>query len=168
MIFFLGSPLIDIIANVSKDFLEKYRLKPDNTVRATPELEPIFQEIIKFNPIVQVGGSVVNSARLFQWVSKKSHLVIVSGCIGSDEYGKLINVKLTEEDIHSQLFEIPNVATGVVAVLLTDQNRAMVTHLGASRCFSMKQLDQNLWKILHKTDYFYFSVSAHLNSVKSM
>lgn len=163
MIFFLGSPLIDVIAYVNKQFLEKYRLKPDNTVRATPELEPVFQEVLKFEPIVQVGGSVVNSARLFQWVSRKSHPVIVSGCIGSDEHGKLIKTKLIDEDINCQLFEISNVSTGVVAVLLTDQNRAMVTHLGASKCFSMKHLDQNLWKILHETEYFYFSVRDNFN-----
>lgn len=168
MIFFLGSPLIDVIAHVNKDFLDKYRLKPDTTVRATPELESIFQEVIRLDPIVQVGGSVVNSARLFQWVSRKSHPVVVTGCIGSDEYGKLINMKLKEEDIHCQLFEIPNVSTGMVAVLLTDQNRSMVTHLGASKCFSMKQLDENLWKILQNTEYFYFSVSVNCEFAKSI
>lgn len=159
MIFFIGSPLIDIIAEVSKAFLEKYHLKPDNTVRASREQEQIFREIMKLKTTVQLGGSVVNSARLFQWVSRKSYPLIITGCIGSDEHGNLIRSKLIEEEIHCELFEVPNVSTGVVAVLLTDQNRSMVTHLGASKCFTMSHLNEQLWNHLRGSEYFYFSVS---------
>lgn len=162
MIFFIGSPLIDMIAHVNKEFLDKYHLNPDDTVRATPKLESIFKELIKFNPIINLGGSVVNSARLFQWISRKSYPVVISGCIGTDEYGKHIREKLLEEEIQCELFEIQDVSTGTVAVLLTEQNRSMVTHLGASKCFSMKHLDDNLWDLLSQSDYFYFSVIFYL------
>lgn len=159
MILFLGSALIDIIAYVDNDLLEKYRLKPDETVRASPEVEGVFQDVMKFNPIVQPGGSVVNSARLFQWISRKSLPVVITGCIGSDKYGALIRKTLSDEELHCDFFDAPGVPTGIVAVLLTDQNRTMVSHLGASKCFGMKHLNEHIWKHVEEADYFYHSVS---------
>ncbi|KAJ8967623.1 hypothetical protein NQ314_002742 [Rhamnusium bicolor] len=157
MIVFFGTPLLDIIAKVDHDFLKKYNLKPDNAIRATPELEGVFKDIFNFNPILQPGGSVTNTARVFQWASQKSYPMFFIGPIGDDYLGKIIENTFIEEGINSHIVEVKNEKTGTCAVLLTDENRSMVTHLGASKFFSIDNLDENLWKKISEAKYLYLS-----------
>lgn len=160
MIIFFGSVFVDIIVNVNKGFLEKHNLKPDEAIRATRGMEQIFEEILQFDPIFQPGGSGLNSARVFQWVSRKSYPSVTSGfAIGLDKYGKILKAKLKDEDICKEWIESSDVSTGVVAVLVTGQMRTMVTHQGATKEFLMTHLEEHLWKYVHEADYFYFSVS---------
>ncbi|KAJ8913210.1 hypothetical protein NQ315_016152, partial [Exocentrus adspersus] len=171
MLIFFGTPLLDIIAKVDNDLLKKYNLKPDNAVRATPELESIFTEILNYDPILQPGGSVTNSARVFQWVSRKSYPMIFVGTIGDDEYGKMIRNKFSEEGIRFYLAEIKHKTTGMCAVLLTEDNRSLVTHLGASEFFSFNDADKELWEDEMTAKYLYLSaflIRANLKSMKDL
>lgn len=159
MIVFFGTPLLDIMAKVDHSFLEKYNLKPDNAVRATPELEGIFEEILNYDPIIQPGGSVTNTARVFQWTSNKSNPMLFIGTLGDDEYGRIIKNKFVEEEIKCYLVEIKHKKTGICAVLLTEDYRSLVTHLGASQYFSFDDVDEGLWEDVRRAKYLYLSVS---------
>lgn len=159
MIIFFGTPLVDIITKVDHSFLGKYNLKPDNAVRATPELEGIFKEILNYSPIIQPGGSVTNTARVFQWTSKKSYPMLFIGTVGDDELGKIIKDTFVDEEIKCYLTEIKHQKTGICAVLLTGEYRSLVTHLGASHLFSFDDVDEILWHEVAKAKYLYLSVS---------
>lgn len=160
MILFFGTTFVDIIANVKNEFLEKYHLKPDEAIRATPEIQSIFDEITQFNPEYQLGGSIVNTARLFQWVSKKSYPLFMSAIIvGPDEYGKIIKRKVEEEEIPCDFSECSNVCTGIAAVLVTDHMRTVVSNNGPSKELLNMHLEKHVWKHIYEAKYFYFSVS---------
>ncbi|XP_018576506.1 adenosine kinase-like [Anoplophora glabripennis] len=168
MIIFFGTPLVDIIAKVDHSFLEKYNLKPDDAVRATPEVEGIFEEILNYNPIIQPGGSVTNTARVFQWTSKKSYPMLFIGILGDDEYGKIIKDKFVEEEITCYLTEIKRHKTGICAVLPTEDYRSLVTHLGASHLFSFDDVDDGLWDEVAKAKYLYLSAFLIRAGFKNM
>lgn len=160
MIMFFGSVFVDIIANVDEAFLKKYHLKPDEAIRGTPETESIFQEVMQYDPILRPGGSILNSARLFQWVSKKSYPLVLSGsAIGFDDYGRLVKTSLREEEINCDLIESTDVFTGVAVVLITNLMRTMVSYHGPSKELLAKHSEKQLWQRLHEVEFFYFSVS---------
>lgn len=160
MIIFFGTTFVDIIANVTEEFLEKYHLKPDEATRATADNESIFDEITEFNPVYQLGGSIINSARLFQWISKKSYPLLVSTIIvGKDKYGEIIKRKVEEEEIRCDFAQLPGVSTGVAAILVTNHLRTVVSHNGPSKELLNMHLEKHLWDNLCAAQYFYFSVS---------
>ncbi|KAJ8949064.1 hypothetical protein NQ318_016966 [Aromia moschata] len=171
MILFVGTPLVDIIVNVGHDFLEKYKLSPDSATRCTPELEGIFKhvqvleifvhdyfkDILLYNPILQPGGSVTNTARVFQWVSKRTYPITFFGAVGDDQFGNIIKDTFKVEEIHSHLVEMKGHKTGTCAVLLTEDYRSLVCNMGASKLLSVECLDEALWKHVNKASYLYMS-----------
>ena len=65
----MGSPLLDISAEVGKEFLEKYDLTLNNTFFAYEKQLSLFKEIIanyKYDKIP--GGSSLNTVRVAQWL----------------------------------------------------------------------------------------------------
>ena len=62
-----GHPLVDIQANVSQDFLDKYDLEPDNTILAEKKHLPIYEDLSnKFNVKYIPGGTTLNTVRVAQ------------------------------------------------------------------------------------------------------
>uniref|UniRef100_A0A914HUI6 Adenosine kinase n=1 Tax=Globodera rostochiensis TaxID=31243 RepID=A0A914HUI6_GLORO len=69
----LGSPLLDITANVGTEFLEKYGLEENGAVLIDEENKgtfmPIFNEVLALDSVTLLpGGSALNTIRVFQWV----------------------------------------------------------------------------------------------------
>ena len=68
-IFSLGNPLLDISAEVKKEFLEKYELKANNAILAGDLHQPMYQEMIeKYDCQFIPGGATLNSVRYCQWL----------------------------------------------------------------------------------------------------
>ena len=68
-IFALGNPLLDISAEVTPEFLEKYGLKPNNAILAGEQQLPMYQEMVeKFEHIFIPGGATLNSIRYCEWL----------------------------------------------------------------------------------------------------
>lgn len=61
----LGSPLLDLQAEVSEAFLTKYELTLNNTFFATEKMYPLYDEIIHIPDFHKVpGGSALNTIRM--------------------------------------------------------------------------------------------------------
>ena len=52
-LFGMGNPLLDISAEVPRDYLEKYDLKANDAILAEPRHMPIYQEIVDTYEVVQ-------------------------------------------------------------------------------------------------------------------
>ena len=65
------------------------------------------------------GGSCLNSSRIAQWHLKKPNVVTNTGCIGRDEFGKILQQKAVEAGVNVQLQIDPREKTGSCAVLVT-------------------------------------------------
>lgn len=46
--------------------------------------------IFRYNAEYIAGGSVQNSLRVAQWILKKPNICTYFGCVGNDEYAKLL------------------------------------------------------------------------------
>ncbi|XP_063917441.1 adenosine kinase-like isoform X1 [Zophobas morio] len=138
--FFFGSPLMDVTANVGDDVLGKYRLDRDNAYVVDETNRGLFDEVRATS--VQVGGSVTNTARTVCRLRGSPRNVTYLGTVGDDEYGEMIKKQLGKEGLSGGLRQVGG-NTGKVAVLLMGKARTLVTDLGVSRSFS---LDEETWR----------------------
>lgn len=80
------------------------------------------------------------------------------GCVGNDEYAKMIKEKAEEIGVETALEETNEAPTAKCAILLTNKNRSMVAHVGAACHFSIDFLEQN-WDLLETIQIFYITVT---------
>ncbi|XP_030757544.1 adenosine kinase-like [Sitophilus oryzae] len=159
MLICFGSPLIDVIVKVSNGFLNRYNIQPDQTISADSSYKAIFQHILKLNPKYLPGGSVTNTARVIKWISRSSNIFYV-GAIGNDTFGSLIKNKLESEHIDCYLPIVDDIDTGKCAVFISGngQHRSLITNLGASQLFSVKELSSNkLRETIESSLFLYIS-----------
>ena len=64
----LGHPLLDIIAHVDLEFLEKYGLQANDAIRATNAHIPMYEDLVlnHYNIDLVAGGATQNSLRVVQ------------------------------------------------------------------------------------------------------
>ena len=63
----MGNPLLDISANSSDDFLQKYGLEANNAILAEEKHQPMYKEMEdKFEVEYLAGGATQNSMRVAQ------------------------------------------------------------------------------------------------------
>ncbi|XP_030757555.1 adenosine kinase-like [Sitophilus oryzae] len=101
MLLCFGKPMIDVIVSVDENVLNKYGFRANEARKATEKERGIFAYILELNPRFIPGGSVTNTARIFQW-------------------GENINFYFFERDTE----------TVQCAVLLSDngRNRSLITN----------------------------------------
>ena len=80
------------------------------------------------------------------------------GCVGDDKYAEMIKDKARESGLRT-LFQVTDKApTATCAVLLTENNRSLVAHLGAANFFRAEFLDQeNNWLLIDNLRIYYFT-----------
>ena len=99
-LFGMGNPLLDISANVGKDFLAKYKLKDNNAILASEEHLPIYKEMVEtFEVEYLPGGATQNTLRTVQWLSQKTGTTSFIGCVGNDENAVKLKNILEKEGI---------------------------------------------------------------------
>jgi adenosine kinase len=91
-----------------------------------------------------------------KWILGGSTLFM--GCIGKDEFGIMIKEKMNKIGLQLALEEISKAPTASCAVLLTNNNRTMVAHIGAVSYFSLDYLEKHLAN-LESIKIFYVTVS---------
>ncbi|KAG7272554.1 hypothetical protein CRUP_004729 [Coryphaenoides rupestris] len=116
-LFGMGNPLLDISAEVDKDFLDKYGLKPNDAILADEKHNTLFEELIsKFKEEYLAGGATQNSIRVAQWMIQEPHKVSTFfGCIGKDKYGEILKQKATEANVDVHYYEQDAQPTGTCA-----------------------------------------------------
>ncbi|RWS23857.1 adenosine kinase-like isoform X2 [Leptotrombidium deliense] len=144
----IGHPLLDVIADVDFEFLESYKLKPNNAVRADISHQSLIRDLLtKYEHRYVAGGSAQNTARYAQWVigRKSPEVVTFIGTVGKDELSKHMTEKATADGVKVLYSYIDDVPTGTCAVLLTNNGlwRSLCAFLDASQIFNEKSLNEH-------------------------
>nr|XP_017319224.1 adenosine kinase isoform X2 [Ictalurus punctatus] len=171
-LFGMGNPLLDMCAVVDKDFLDKYGLKPNDQILAEEKHKEMFEEIVKkFKVEYHAGGATQNSVKIAQWMIQEPHKVATFfGCIGKDEFGKILKQKAEECHVDAHYYEQSEEPTGTCAACITGDNRSLVANLAAANCYKKdKHLDlEENWKLVEKAKVYYiagFFLTVSLESI---
>uniref|UniRef100_A0A1B0G1U0 Adenosine kinase n=1 Tax=Glossina morsitans morsitans TaxID=37546 RepID=A0A1B0G1U0_GLOMM len=155
----LGNPLLDMIATVDREFLEKYNLRPDNAILAKDEHMNLYKELDeKYNPDYIAGGSAQNTLRICQWLLQKPKIVTFFGCVGKDDYADILHEKATQDGLNVFYQYAVDAPTGTCAVLISNGNRSLCARLAAANEFKIEHLqkpeNRELWE---SARYFYIT-----------
>jgi len=164
----MGNPLLDISATVDPKLLEKHNLKSNDAILT--EDEAIFNDLVKDYSVDYIaGGATQNSIRVAQWILGQRNATAYFGCVGQDEYAKTLESKAKEAGVNVQ-YEISTAhPTGRCAVLITGQDRSLVTKLDAANHFSVGHLDDaKNWKVVQQAKAVYSAGFFLTVSVESM
>ncbi|XP_071494229.1 uncharacterized protein [Diadema antillarum] len=171
-----GIPLLDFIAEVDEGFLARYHLDSNNSTQATEDQLGLYAELVKY-PGVQIvpGGAVPNALRIAQWLLGIPKVTISFGCIGDDDFGRILTTRSESEGVHVQYQVHPTVGTGSCAVLITGQNRCLCAHFAAAKQLSQEFIENpesvkliQSASCLYVVGYFihtYPEIARHLASI---
>ena len=84
-----GSPLMDCIGDVSKEFINRHHIELDTTIHKKLGDIPFLTEFLINSNVTNVpGGCQFNAMRVFNWMLDKDETDIVGflGSVGDDEY----------------------------------------------------------------------------------
>jgi len=164
----MGNPLLDISATVKTDLLTKHNLKANDAILT--EDEQIFQDLQSGDYKVDyiAGGATQNSIRVAQWVLGKPNVTSYMGCVGDDDSSKILEEKAKEAGVNVR-YQKSDKPTGRCAVLITDQNRSLVTKLDAANHFTPAHLEEESnWSVVNSSKVVYSAGFFLTVSVDSM
>jgi adenosine kinase len=166
----IENPLLDISAEVSKDFLEKYGIQLDSAILAEEKHEPLFKEIIdNYNPKYIAGGATQNSIRVAQWMLQTPGQTAFMGCVGCDDYARQIEECATGDGVLVHYMKDETAPTGTCAALILGGERALVTKLDAANNFKPSHLETEKAKEILAAAKIYYSSGFFLTvSVESL
>ncbi|XP_056632462.1 adenosine kinase-like [Diorhabda sublineata] len=155
LIIGIGHPLLDITATVQNDFLKKYDLKENDAILITEKQKDMLEELMKFEVKYTVGGSIQNTLRVVQWLTKVHHLTTFFGSIGNDKFADIMYSQATLDGVNVRYKRI-NEPTGTCMVLITGNNRSLCTNPGSSKNFDFEYLvnEENI-TLLQTAKYYY-------------
>uniref|UniRef100_A0A1A9W5F3 Adenosine kinase n=1 Tax=Glossina brevipalpis TaxID=37001 RepID=A0A1A9W5F3_9MUSC len=168
-----GNPLLDIVAIVDNEFLEKYNLRPDNAILAKDEHMVLYKDLVeKYNPNYMAGGAAQNTLRVCQWILQKPKVTTFFGCVGKDNYANILEEKAIQDGLNVRYQYTVDAPTGTCAVLISNGHRSLCANLAAATQFNMEHFEkpenQELWK---NATYFYISgffLAVNANIVKQV
>jgi adenosine kinase len=151
--------LLDISAEVDVPFLEKYGLKPADIILAEPKHLPIYEDLVKNYKVKYLaGGAGQNTIRAAQWLTQAPNTTVYFGCIGKDEYGKILRNEATKDGVNVQYLEDETTPTGTCAVLIASKERALVANLSAANCYKKSHFDSpEIQTYVNNAKFFYIT-----------
>ena len=177
LILGMGNPLLDISATVDTAMLDKYSLKANDAILY--EKEDLYDEMLANHKVDYIaGGATQNSIRVAQWLLEKPQSVAYFGCVGKSTLtfeifntfeNSLFLFLLGTDKSCETLEKVANEAgvlvkyqkstehpTGKCAVLITGQDRSLVTKLDAANHFTTAHLDvAENWALVESAKIFY-------------
>ncbi|XP_065157368.1 adenosine kinase-like isoform X2 [Atheta coriaria] len=155
----IGNPLLDISASVDEAYLERYDMKANDAILADEKHMPIYKEIVeKYNADYIAGGSVQNSLRVAQWILDKPRVATFFGCVGEDEYSKILEERARADSVNVQYQYDVKQPTGTCAVLITGHHRSLCANLAAANCFTVDHIRKpENRKLMELAQYYYIS-----------
>lgn len=168
MLLGMGNPLLDISATVKSELLTKHNLKSNDAILT--ESEEIFKDLTgQYSVDYIAGGATQNSVRVAQWVLGLKNSTSYFGCVGKDEYAGTLESKAKEAGVNVQYQVSTEHPTGRCAVLITGQDRSLVTKLDAANHFNVSHLeDSKNWKVVESAKAVYSAGFFLTVSVDSM
>lgn len=139
-----GSPIMDLIVYVDKEFTKKHDLKLDTTSHGDRDSR-LFQDIEKMKPRISMGGCSYNAIRVFNWMinnTEEKGKVACLGAIGKDRLGEEYVAGLIKENIQPFLEVIETGVTAKCATIIEGRERCHITDLGASTKMSFEYVEE--------------------------
>lgn len=157
----MGNPLLDISATVDQELLSKYNMKPNDAILAEDQHKPLYGELTQqYKPDFIAGGSVQNALRVAQWLLEKPKVTTFFGCVGDDEYSKILEKKARENGVNVKYQYHESEPTGTCAVLITGHDRSLCANLAAANHFTIDHIKKaENKKLIDMAQYYYISVS---------
>lgn len=169
ILFCIGDPLLDIqVSQGAEELLAKYRLKPNDAIRATPDHASLYEEVQHRNPTLVAGGAAQNTARAAAYILPPES-VVYTGCVGNDEFAEVLRAANEREGVKTVYNVHPTERTGACAVILTSQDRSLVTTLRAAGKFSIDHLTSpEVVPLVNAARFFYTTGFFLTNGVDSV
>lgn len=174
VIFAIGDPLLDIIADVPISFLEKYSLVADRGYLLSDDLKQLPADLLSGSFEIHriPGGSELNCLKMIQHLIGVPKATTFLGSIGRDENGDFLEKVMTHTGINAMFQRHPTEPTGVCYICVTDVHRTMVTNLGAAQSLQANSLDDpKVWRLVEKAKYFYaeaYSMGNRFDQAKKL
>jgi len=164
----MGNPLLDISATVKPELLTKHNLKSNDAILT--ESEDIFKDLTGGYSVDYIaGGATQNSIRVAQWILSKKNATSYFGCVGKDDYAATLESKAQEAGVDVKYQVSNQYPTGRCAVLITGQDRSLVTKLDAANHFTISHLeDPKNWQAVEAAKAVYSAGFFLTVSVDSM
>lgn len=153
----MGNPLLDISATVDTAMLDKYSLKANDAILY--EKEDLYDELLANHKVDYIaGGATQNSCRVAQWLMADSQSVAFFGCVGKDKSCDTLEKVAGEAGMVVKYQKSSDHPTGKCAVLITGQDRSLVTKLDAANHFTTAHLeDKENWALVEAAKVYYSS-----------
>ncbi|XP_019865457.1 adenosine kinase [Aethina tumida] len=157
MLLGMGNPLLDISAVVDKAFLAKYDMKENDAILANEKHKDLYSELVeKYKAEYIAGGSVQNALRVAQWLLELPEVTTFFGCVGDDEFSKILGDKAREDGVNVQYQINPKEVTGTCAVLITGTHRSLCANLAAANHFTIDHIEKEANRKLIENAQFYY------------
>jgi len=138
-LFCMGNPLLDMQVH-SEELLKKYDLKANDAILAGPKQLPIYEEVVKDYKVTYVaGGAAQNAARGAAYVLPPNS-VVYTGCVGDDDLAEQLKAANKREGLTDAYLVQKGEKTGACAVVITGNERSLVTDLRSAEKFKQSHL----------------------------
>jgi len=147
---------VDIQAQGDAALLEKYSLKANDAVLATPEQVPIFDDLLNnYSAKLIAGGAAQNTARGAQYILPANSVVYL-GCVGNDRYAEILREAVAEAGLRVEYRIDDKLPTGRCAAVITGHDRSLCTDLAAANAYGLDHLKRpDVWELVENADVFY-------------
>lgn len=152
----LGNPLLDLQADVTPEYLEKYGLKPNDAILIEDKHKPIFEEVLQMDNVhILAGGAAQNAARGAAYILP-SESVVYFGSVGEDVFSDKLRAANEKAGVACNYMVHKDIPTGKCAALITGDNRSLATDLAAANHYKLSHLQApENWKLVEDAKVFY-------------
>lgn len=139
-VYGIGSPLMDLIVEVSPALIHELNLRKGETHLIDEEQFRIILDTIKYYDIRKVpGGSAANT---IAGINNLGGSVIFCGKVGDDEHGNLYEQRLLEEGVSSNIRKADELTGHAITFITPDSERTFTTFLGAALNLRKEDIDE--------------------------
>ena len=172
LIIAIENPLLDITIELENDeLLKKYELTHGLASLASEKQLSLYDEVWSVSKkMTTPGGSSLNSVRAANYMltaAGHTRRTAFMGSIGNDEFGKTLEVELSETGVSALLHKDEKEPTGTCAVLVLENERTLVANLAACLKYPTSHLDSHT-VALEKTQLFYTSAFFITSNYEAM
>nr|CAD2134272.1 unnamed protein product [Meloidogyne enterolobii] len=174
----IGNPLLDITANVDKQFIQNHSLEENGSMLVTKKyMDELIDAILnsQSDPNIEYtpGGTILNTVRIFQWAMNKIvnndnksdiHFATFFGSVGNDDYSEILLSECQKSGLRMLCQKIEDEYTGRCLTMINGTKRSMCANLGAASKFNLKFLETpENWSVIEIASVYY--TSAHFLNV---
>ncbi len=125
----IGSALVDILIHEDDDFLKKAGVPKGGMIYVDNKVIDQVMAEASEKPHIVPGGSACNTIVGIGQLGGAARFI---GKLGQDDFGKLFEKDLRDNNIEPLLFTSPSPTGRVLSIITPDAQRSMLTYLGAS------------------------------------